>query len=118
MPKALLFMPDYDADPIWSLDDEAMVPLEHLPLSDGARDDARAWARRWEAHTWATMEDDDDDTPEPRQLERDGRAVWERLREELAPAHRLGYATFEEDMRHVQWTPGGPVEPCPPRAED
>jgi hypothetical protein len=117
MTESLLFMPDYEADPIWSLDDGMMIPLEHLPLSKSARRAAREWARRWDALGFATLEDDDEDTPEWRELEHAGRAVWQRLREELGSEYRLGYVTFDDGgKRQVQWAPDGPVEPCPPMA--
>lgn len=114
MAESLLFMPDYEADPIWSLEDGVMIPLEQLPLSEPAQAAARDWARRWDALGYATLEEDDDDTPEWRELEREGRAVWERLRRELVPEYRLGYVIFDGSRRHVQWVPDGPVEPCPP----
>jgi len=72
-----------------------MVSLDDLPVSDAARSEARRWNRRWEQ--LALKQQDADafvDGMNSRQvepvtdeewasLERDGRAVWQRLRDEL-----------------------------------
>lgn len=114
MPEPLLFFPDHSADPIWAVSDGAMIDLEALPLTEPARVAARYWATRWDRMASAEHLHEDEPAPteaEWEQLDRDGRAVWQRLQHELAPEWPLGWVTFSGGSRHVQWEPDGPVEP-------
>jgi hypothetical protein len=45
---------------------------------------------------------------------RDGSVLWSTLQEELGPDWQVGWLSFPDGIRHVQWTPDGPVEPLPP----
>lgn len=116
MPRRLLFMPDYYADPFWDLETEGMVDLDTLPLRGPTRGAVRRWAARWERAAWAQLEEAADDIPEDelKALERDGLVVWERVRRELGDDWQVGWASFPDGDRHVQWQPGGPVVPCVP----
>lgn len=115
MLRRLLFMPDYDADPLWDLATEAMVNLDQLPISDATRTLVREWAARWEAVAWAEIETADDVPADARiALERVGRAAWQQVQRELGDDWQVGWASFPDHRRHVQWRPGGPIEPCLP----
>ena len=120
MARRLLFMADYSADPLWDLESEAMVALERLPLTEATRASVRAWASRWEAI--ASSEFDLVAAEVPKEacatLERDGRAVWQQVRRELGDDWQVGWVTFPNGRRHVQWHPKGPTEPCSPGATD
>jgi hypothetical protein len=119
-PTDLLFMPDYSADPIWEVASECMIGLELLPITDQTRATIRAWASRWEQLAWQQIDADIQDhaeaaeaepiRPEAREaIERDGRALCQQLRNELGPPWRVGWVTFQNDQRHVQWEADGPV---------
>ena len=45
--------------------------------------------------------------------ERDGRVLWATVQQELGPDWQVGWPSFPDGARHVQWTPNGPVEPLP-----
>lgn len=113
----LLFMPDYLADPLGDLDSEGMIDLDQLPIDVALRARTRSWAaeytERGQTSGWA----DPFAGPEGVALRTAGHALWLELRTVLAPAHEVGYVSFPDDTRHVQWHPGGPLEPCPPRPQ-
>ena len=109
-------MPDYYADPVWDAANEAMVSVEALPISDGLRMAVRSWGQRW------TELASPDDPPSSltaaellEALERDGRSLCERMREELGPAWRVGWVSFDDDgQRYVQWEPSSTPTLFPP----
>jgi hypothetical protein len=119
----LLFMSDYSADPVWDPPIECMVNLDELPLTDDTRAAIRGWANRWEDTAWPGMDVDAAEEgvipgpvePVPTDLaeaiERDGRALCQRLRDELGTGWRVGWISFENDERRVQWEPDGPANP-------
>ena len=120
-PTALIFMPDYGADPIWSADRNYMVELESVPISESLRSRIRDWAGRWEDMAWQINDYDDvangmrpgPAVPVPAgaldQINREGLVLCNELRAELGEEWRVAHATFP-DSRHLQWEPGGPVE--------
>jgi hypothetical protein len=81
-----------------------MVSLDDLPVSDETRVEARAWSRRWEQLAWderaaeASVAGMKSDPAEPvsdeawASLERDGRAVWQRLQDDLGSEWLLEWA--------------------------
>jgi hypothetical protein len=102
-PGRLRFFGDYEADgPIWG--DAGHVNLNALPISDEARAQARAWARRWDELSTAQMQaqafmDGMSTTYEEpvadeqwASLQRDGRAIYRRLQEELGEEWVLEWA--------------------------
>jgi hypothetical protein len=92
--RRLPFFPDYFADPVWEAGG-GMVSLDDLPVSDEARSEARRWNRRWEQLAFKQQDADafihgmSNRRVEPvgneewAALERDGRAAWQRLCDEL-----------------------------------
>lgn len=122
----LLFFPDYGADPIWDVQGKrGMVSLDGLPVCEEIRRDVREWAKRWEQMAKQEMAAEGssagmtDTLAEPVQrhewdaLERDGRAVWIRLCEDLGDEWTVGWASFTDTGRQVEWSPGAPPEPLP-----
>lgn len=122
--RDLLFMPDYEADPLWDAATEGMVSLDKLPVTDGTKQRVRAWAVRWDELATQDMYADYGHTPEladkavPAEVwsehEREGLAVWRDLKRELGDEWRVGWVSFPDGRRHVQWEPDGPVELCLP----
>jgi len=46
--------------------------------------------------------------------DRERRALWVKLQEELGPRWQVGWSKhFEDGVLNVQWTPDGPLEPMP-----
>ncbi|HLH15116.1 MAG TPA: hypothetical protein VKV16_10035 [Solirubrobacteraceae bacterium] len=92
--RRLRFFGEHAADPIW---DERgnMISLDDLPVSDELRAQARAWSKRWDElasqqlRVDSSTADASDGTDRPvtdeqwESLDRDGRAVCGRLRDEL-----------------------------------
>ena len=113
-------MADYGADPVWDLDSEAMVALEGLPLTVATRASVRAWAARWEVIASSEFDPAGAEVPEGAlvALERDGRAVWQQVQRELSDDWQVGWVSFSDGRRYVQWQPEGPAEPCPPGGTD
>jgi hypothetical protein len=120
-PRRLLFFPDYAADPIWEAGPRGgMVSLDELPLTSETRTDTRDWARHWERLACADQRADAysagmSDQPAEKvapeawaKHERDGRALCERLRDELGGDYELGWLDQEGQ---VEWTPGTGPEP-------
>jgi hypothetical protein len=122
----LLFFPDYGADPVWDAQGkQGMIRLDGLPVREETRRDVREWAKRWEQMAEQEVAAEDfsaglTKTPvEPVQrhewdaLERDGRGVWIRLCEDLGDEWTVGWASFTDTGRQVEWSPGAPPEPLP-----
>jgi hypothetical protein len=122
----LLFFPDYGADPLWEAHGwGGMVSLDGLPVREGTRRDVREWARRWEQMATQEMAADASaagmvetraEPVSPQEwddLERDGRAVWLRLRDDLGDEWVVGWVGFAETGRQVEWSPGAAPEPLP-----
>ena len=128
MSNNVLFQPDYQADPIWDAATGAMVYLESLPIEVDLRSAIRSWAARWEQlagqqEELAYSEMDAEHAgsgilpgsaaPGPGQTwemnEQEGRALCQQLRNELGEGWRVGWVTFTDGQRHVQWEPDGPV---------
>ena len=122
--RQLFFMPDYDADPLWDAATEAMVSLDDLPVTAKTKQRVRAWALRWDELATQDLEADYGDTPElahkavPPETwaehEREGRAAWLELQQDLGDTWRVGWVSFPGGRRHVQWEADGPVELCLP----
>lgn len=102
-PGRLRFFGDYGRDdPVWG--DGGNVSLNALPISNEARAQARAWARRWDELNTAQIQaqafiDGMSRTyvePVPDEqwasLQRDGRAICQRLQEELGDGWVLEWA--------------------------
>ncbi len=45
-------------------------------------------------------------------IDRDGRALCQRLRDELGDRCRVGWVSFDHEHRHVQWDTNRPFLPC------
>ena len=122
MPRDLLFMSDYSADPIWDAATESMVRLDSLPISDETRASIRDWASRWKSSPGNRCASTNAESgmragavePVPAQawerIEADGRALRERLRQELGNGWRVGWVSFEHGKRHAQWEADGAIE--------
>jgi hypothetical protein len=118
-------MPDYGADPLWDPRTEAMVSLDGLPVSVATRELVRAWAARWERLARQDLDAEDVESeqatgpaPAPStaewvSLEADARAVWTELQRDLGEDWNVGMVSFRGGLRHVQWDPTGPAQPCP-----
>jgi hypothetical protein len=113
--RRLLFMNDHDADPVWDLASEGMVSLDRLPVRNELRERLRAWACEWRERALA---DDEGAGSDGEQFDVVGRRLWQELRTALWEVAEIGYVSFPDGTRHVQWHPDGPVEPCPPRRGD
>ena len=99
--------------------------VDELPLSAGTRRNVRVWAARWEALTCQQMDadavkdgmvDGPGTSVAPSQwdeLDRDGRALWIALQQELPNDYELGWATFPDSGRHAQWDANAAPQPCP-----
>jgi hypothetical protein len=124
--RRLLFFPDYGADPVWDAHGMgAMISLDGLPVREQTRREVREWARRWEQMAKRQMAADDFaagmakapaesvSQQEWDALERDGRAVWLRLRDDLGDEWVVGWASFPDTGRQVEWSPGASPEPLP-----
>jgi hypothetical protein len=109
--RRLLFMADYNADPVWDLATEWMVNLDQLPVPDDLRERVRAWAGEWTERALIDIRGAGFGS-EP--FDAVGRRLWQELRTALCDVAELGYVSFPDRTRHVQWHPDGPVEPCPP----
>jgi hypothetical protein len=109
--RRLLFMNDYDADPVWDLASEGMVNLDQLPVGNELRERVRAWACEWSERARSGDEGAGSDSE---QFDVVGRRLWQELRTALCDVAEIGYVSFRGETRHVQWHPDGPVEPCPP----
>ena len=122
--RKLLFMPDYDADPLWDTATEAMVSVDDLPITEATKKRVRAWGRRWDELATQDLSADYGDTPElahkvvPAEVwaehEREGLAAWRELQRDLGDEWRVGWVSFPDGRRHVQWEVDGPVELCLP----
>ena len=121
--QKLLFFPDYGADPLWELPAECMMSLDSLPIGNRLRDSVRAWAAQWEKLAWQQMEADDLPTGQREAVteqqwaesDRQGYVLWQELQRELGGSYSIGLAHFRHGLaRQAQWTPHGPIEPCPP----
>jgi hypothetical protein len=120
--QSLLFMADYGADPLWDLASGAMVNVDRLEIGAETRAALRDWAKRWDALASTQMRSDDVEAgmsnspadPVPthvwEDLDREGRKLCDHLRQELGPDWRVGWTSFPDSRRHVQWEPNGPVE--------
>jgi hypothetical protein len=104
-------MNDYYADPVWDLASEGMVSLDQLPVRNELREQVRAWACEWSERGLSGDEVADSDGEH---FDAVGRRLWQELRTALREVAELGYVSFPDGTRHVQWRPDGPVEPCPP----
>ncbi len=122
--RRLLFMPDYDADPLWDLRDESMVNLDELPIPASTRQAIRAWAGRWEKLAWQGMHADDvaagqvegPSTPVPAaawaEVERDSRLLWLELQRALGNACKVGRVVFTDGSTSSRpMEPDGPIKP-------
>ncbi len=109
-------MPDHGADPLWDLATEAMVDLDGLPLSGATRTALREWSARWESMALAELYETAGDAPADtlEALERDGRLAWQQVRQELGDDWQVGWVSFPDGRRRVQWQPGGPAVLCLP----
>ena len=113
-------MPDYDADPLWDTATEAMVSVDDLPIAEKTKKRVRGWGRRWDELATQDLHAEPGDTDQvvPEQVwaehEREGRAAWRELQEELGEEWRVGWVSFPDGRRHVQWEPDGSVELCRP----
>jgi hypothetical protein len=94
-------MPEYNASPVWEVDDLGLDDLEpsELPISPELQRDLVGWARRYQATF-------DGDYPgnsgfQSREAEsdfdRDGRRLWRRLAEELGDGARVSYFSILEN---------------------
>lgn len=109
---------DYSSDRLWEAETGDGVRLEDLPLSVGTRAAMRDWIRRIDETNDALWEAEDDDedveSPQLRELDAVGRALWLEVRRELAPAYEVGYVPGDRDHPlGVLWAPDGPKEPLP-----
>jgi hypothetical protein len=114
-------MTDYGADPLWDLAGDDMIDLDRLPVSDDLRAAVRDWARAHDRLAYRAMDVEDGVAgavaPSEAQWadsKREGRRLWLAVREELAGRFEVGYVTFDERGRCVQWEPDGQVVACPP----
>jgi hypothetical protein len=101
----MLFMNDYDADPVWDLASEGMVSLDELPVRNELRERVRAWACEWSERELSDKEGAGSDG-EP--FDAVGRRLWQELRTALRDAAEIGYVSFAGATRHVRWHPDGP----------
>lgn len=110
--QKLVLMLDYEADPVWEDCSGGMVGLNGLPLTDVTRKALREWAARWQEEAYKLMlVDEDDDSAAPAWVDDEGRELWRRAREELAPQGLLlGYAVSGTDTVLVEWAPGATPE--------
>ncbi|MCW3025658.1 MAG: hypothetical protein JWM29_1090 [Solirubrobacterales bacterium] len=120
----LFFDADFRADPLWDIRGN-MVGVEQLPISESTRQALRDWARRWDRLAEQDMDAEDIEAgmkigtsePVPKEAwnehEAEGRALWTDLQNELGPDWQVGWLSFPDGVRHVQWTEGALVEPLP-----
>jgi hypothetical protein len=116
-PTDLILMAEYSADPVWSAAHDSMLQLEWLPISAGLRSRLNDWARRCERFVWQQIDHvetdagifetprDPVDPPAPgtdEQLDREGRALCQELRQQLGSDWRVAYAPFPGG-RPLQW---------------
>jgi hypothetical protein len=100
-----------------------MVNLDAIPVRQETRRAVREWARRWEHTANRQMSAEDSEAgvtraaaePVPQHewdaLERDGRAVWIRLCDDLGDEWTVGWTTSTDAGDQVEWSPGAPPEP-------
>jgi hypothetical protein len=123
-PMQLLLNPDYSCvDPLSDING-TMIDAGGLPISETTRKALRAWAKRWDelatrdlhAEWIAEGAMSGSSKPVPAEVwgehEREGRALWVALQQELGPDWRVGWPTGA-GIRNIQWTPDGPAEQLP-----
>ncbi len=124
-PRQIVLEPDYGGAAVFDLRGGGEV-LNVLPISAKTREALRDWAKRWdvlatrelnaEAVEAGMMTGSTERVPDEMWEEnnRERRALWVALREELGPDWRVGWwRKYEGGVLYVQWTPDGPVEPLP-----
>jgi hypothetical protein len=101
--------------------------LDWLPIGEPTRATIREWATRWEQLAQQEMHFDDVENgmlPGPAEpvspqawetIDREGRGLCSRLRNELGDRWRVGWVSVEHEQRHVQWKADRPVTPMPPQ---
>ena len=122
----LLLSCDHLAYPLWNVNDYN-IGVEDVPISEPTRRALRQWARRWDRLAAQDMDAEAIEagmrsgSTQPvsaaawEEHERDGRVLWATVQQELGPDWQVGWPSFADGARHVQWTPNGPVQPLPSR---
>jgi hypothetical protein len=124
-PRQIVLDPDYGGAAVFALRGGGEV-LDLLPISAETREATREWAERWDVLAWQDLEakwvEDGmktESTPRvPDELweenDRERRALWVTLQQELGPGWQVGWSKhYEGGVLNVQWTPDGPLEPLP-----
>lgn len=131
IPKELVIAPDYRSeDRIYDLKGTGW-PIDALPVSDGTRENLRAWQKRWDELAWHDLGAEADlhaletgspvDTPDGKPAtpvpadvwarhDRDGRAIWAEMLGELGPDWKVGWRVPNIAGYWVQWAPGAAAE--------
>jgi hypothetical protein len=94
MPRRVLLMCDYYADPLWTESGGCMLALDGFPLTDETKSALRAWAETYDA-----LDPLDHEWPSPeyrRDFEAEGRRLWATLQAELGPEYVVGYDSLTE----------------------
>ncbi len=98
-------MADYSADPIWNDDRDdpecgVMMELDEIPICQATHDRLRRWTDSYESNpTWKSPPNNQWPAEIALAFEKEGRALWALLREELGPGYEVSY--FSERMGHA-----------------
>jgi hypothetical protein len=104
--KRLKLMWDYDAFPLWEVDDEEPWGDDAFPISGQLRKDLQAWSDQWTAAMFADGGPTVPGWTPPRgdtfrPWDEKGRQLLRRVREELGPNFIVGY--FNEKTEEIEW---------------
>jgi hypothetical protein len=125
LPRQIVLDPDYGGAAVFDINRGGEV-LNVLPISAKTREEIRDWAKRWDVLAWQDLHaewfEDGMMTGSTQRVpnemweenDRERRALWVKLQEELGPRWQVGWSKhFEDGVLNVQWTPDGPLEPMP-----
>jgi len=123
MPMRLLIDPDFGADDcLWDMRGTG-IDIDSVPMSVPARETLRAWQKQWDVLAMQDLEAEAiadgmaSGSTEPvsasewKEHERQGHAIWLEIHQGLDPQWQVGWLHLVGDVRRVQWSPGGPIEP-------